>query len=155
MQPDDIRNVLDAVRRKAIDARGGGRPVQSGGDDEPIAWTDPLTGRSLSDTDHMPCHELAIARFRIGQFAVTNAEWACFIAAGGYDDERWWDTADAMRWRRGQLINDARKYNNRWWRRRFKADPTLLEAMVADGSFANLGESVFTYRTMSMRAPAE
>jgi formylglycine-generating enzyme required for sulfatase activity len=86
---------------------------------------------------HVPRHQVAIAPFRIGQFPVTNAEWACFIAAHGYDDERWWATPDAVRWQRGELVNAARKYNNHWWRRRFTADPTLFDSMVSDGSFAN------------------
>lgn len=40
--------------------------------------------------------------FRIGRFPVTNAEYALFIAAGGYDDEQWWDTDAAKAWRRGE-----------------------------------------------------
>jgi formylglycine-generating enzyme required for sulfatase activity len=105
------------------------------GDDEPIEWPMGQSGTSSTVT-HMPRHEVAIAAFQIGRFPVTNAEWACFIGAGGYDDQRWWDTADARCWRRGELVNEARKYNNRWWRRRWKDDPTLFDSMVEDGSLA-------------------
>ncbi len=71
---------------------GGEYPI---GDDDPIAW---LGGTS---TAHMPRHAVGIAPFRIGQFLVTNAEHACFMAAGGYEDERWWDTAAGRDWRPG------------------------------------------------------
>ena len=49
----------------------------------------------------MPRHAVTVAAFHIGQYPVTNAEYACFLAAGGYEDERWWDTAAARDWRLG------------------------------------------------------
>ena len=33
---------------------------------------------------------------------MTNAEWALFMQAGGYDEERWWDTEEARAWQRGE-----------------------------------------------------
>ena len=33
-----------------------------------------------------------LAAFAIGKFPVTNAEWRCFMEAGGYEEERWWET---------------------------------------------------------------
>jgi len=117
-----------------IEIPGGVYPI---GDDEPIEWAEPRTGKSFTDTDHMPRHEVAIAPFRIGQLAVTNAEWACFMRAGGYDEERWWDTTDARRWQRGELANEGPKLNNRTWRRRFKDDPLLFERMVEEGGVPN------------------
>ena len=116
-----------------VGIRGAVYPI---GDDRAIEWPEGKLDAGSSVT-HVPRHHVAIQPFHIGMFPVTNAEWACFMAAGGYGDERWWETADAVRWRRGELVNEARKYNNRWWRRRFRADSTLLESMVADGSFAN------------------
>ncbi|MFN7623715.1 MAG: SUMF1/EgtB/PvdO family nonheme iron enzyme, partial [Acidobacteriota bacterium] len=47
-----------------------------------------------------PAHEVELAAFRIGAFPVTNGEYAQFIAAGGYEDERWWDTPAALSWLR-------------------------------------------------------
>jgi len=44
-----------------------------------------------------------ITAFRVGRFAVVNAEWACFMAAGGYENERWWETEDGRRWRRARV----------------------------------------------------
>jgi len=44
---------------------------------------------------------------------VTNAEYAFFIAAGGYENELWWDTEAARVWRRGEADVDGPK---RDWR---------------------------------------
>ncbi len=52
--------------------------------------------------DERPAHTVELASFQIGQFPVTNAEWALFMQAGGYEDERWWETAVAKAWRRGE-----------------------------------------------------
>jgi iron(II)-dependent oxidoreductase len=43
-------------------------------------------------------HPMDIAPFRIGRAAVTNADFADFVEAGGYDDARWWSEAGG-RWR--------------------------------------------------------
>ena len=43
-----------------------------------------------------------IEPFRIGKYHITNAEYRCFIEAGGYEDERWWDTAESLIWFRGE-----------------------------------------------------
>ena len=37
-----------------------------------------------------PAHDVDLAAYRIGRVPVTNAEWAQFAAAGGYDDPQWW-----------------------------------------------------------------
>jgi iron(II)-dependent oxidoreductase len=45
-----------------------------------------------------PAHEVTIDPFRIDTTPVTNERYAEFVAAGGYDDPRWW-TADGWAWR--------------------------------------------------------
>ncbi len=80
-----------------------------------------------------PAHGVPLAGFAIGAFAVTNAEWACFVAAGGYDDPRWWDTPAAAAWQRGDATAEGARWNYREWRRRFRADPGLAERMRAEG----------------------
>jgi formylglycine-generating enzyme required for sulfatase activity len=52
--------------------------------------------------DEAPVHPVPLAPFALGQCPVTNAEWALFMHARGYEDERWWDTAEAQAWRRGE-----------------------------------------------------
>ncbi|MBL8527944.1 MAG: SUMF1/EgtB/PvdO family nonheme iron enzyme, partial [Burkholderiales bacterium] len=63
--------------------------------------------------DEAPIHEVTLAPFALGQFPVTNAEWRCFMEAGGYDEERWWDTAAATRWQRGEGTADDAKAEDR------------------------------------------
>ena len=65
-----------------------------------------------------PRHLVELAPFHIGQFPVTNAEWACFMAAGGYEDLRWWDTEAAMAWQLGTGTADGSRRGYRIWRRR-------------------------------------
>ena len=45
-----------------------------------------------------PAHTVKLEPFQIGKFPVTNAEYAKFMVAGGYENEQWWDTPDALRW---------------------------------------------------------
>jgi iron(II)-dependent oxidoreductase len=37
-----------------------------------------------------PAHVVDVPAFRIGRVPVTNAEYAAFVADGGYTDDRWW-----------------------------------------------------------------
>ncbi len=113
---------------------GGRYPL---GEDEPFRWNNVRTGELEEDVDHLPRHSVEIQSFQIARFPVTTAEWLCFIRAGGYDDERWWDTPGARAWLRGELANEAVKMNNRAWRQRFKSKPELFDRMVAEGGFPN------------------
>jgi formylglycine-generating enzyme required for sulfatase activity len=85
-----------------------------------------LTCTGFQAGDERPRRRVRLAAFAIGRFPVTNAEYGCFIADGGYADERWWETEQARAWRRGELksgaVDDAL---NAW--RRFKADPGLMQ----------------------------
>ena len=56
-----------------------------------------------------PAHRVSLSEFQIGVFPVTNAEYKKFIDAGGYQDERWWDTDEARAWRRGEGSTDGQK----------------------------------------------
>ncbi|MFM9887298.1 MAG: DUF4062 domain-containing protein, partial [Burkholderiales bacterium] len=58
-------------------------------------------GSDEGDDDERPVHKVELEKFLLGRFPVTNAEYRCFIEAGGYEDEKWWDTEAARRWRRG------------------------------------------------------
>jgi formylglycine-generating enzyme required for sulfatase activity len=53
-----------------------------------------------------PVHEVELTPFALGKFPITNAEWALFMAAGGYDEEHWWDTEDGRRWQAGDPAMD-------------------------------------------------
>jgi formylglycine-generating enzyme required for sulfatase activity len=53
--------------------------------------------------------EVELAPFEMGQFAVTNAEFALFVKSGGYDEERWWETDAAKAWREGKSSSEGQK----------------------------------------------
>jgi formylglycine-generating enzyme required for sulfatase activity len=60
-----------------------------------------------------PAHPVQIAAFEMGVFPVTNAEYGLFMQAGGYNDERWWETEAAQVWRRGEGGNEGQKQSAR------------------------------------------
>jgi hypothetical protein len=72
--------------------------------------------------DEAPVHPVTLVPFALGQFPVTNAEWDLFMQAGqpgqpgGYDNERWWDTAEAQAWRRGEGTAEGMKQEWREYR---------------------------------------
>ncbi|MCA9912993.1 MAG: SUMF1/EgtB/PvdO family nonheme iron enzyme, partial [Anaerolineae bacterium] len=59
--------------------------------------------------DEKPAHTVELAAFQIGKFPVTNAEYALFLAAGGYEDDQWWDTDEILAWLRGEGSTDGQK----------------------------------------------
>ncbi|PPK94555.1 iron(II)-dependent oxidoreductase [Kineococcus xinjiangensis] len=67
------------VARDAVLVPGG--PFRLGADPAVEPW---------ALDNELPQHEVHVPAFRIGRVPVTNAEWAQFCAAGGYEDERLW-----------------------------------------------------------------
>jgi len=65
-------------------------------------------GSQAKDTDvyddEKPSQTVDLASFSIGKWPVTNAEFACFIEAGGYKDEQYWCTELAKRWLKGEDV---------------------------------------------------
>jgi formylglycine-generating enzyme required for sulfatase activity len=76
--------------------------------------------------DEAPVHAVTLAPFALGRFPVTNAEWRLFLGSGGYEDERWWDTAAARAWRRGETTAEGPKQEWRKLRQRLQANPGHL-----------------------------
>ncbi|MGR7024794.1 ergothioneine biosynthesis protein EgtB [Geodermatophilus sp. URMC 62] len=48
------------------------------------------TDEPFSLDNERPAHVVDVPAFRIGRVPVTNAEYAAFVADGGYGDRRWW-----------------------------------------------------------------
>ncbi len=105
------------------------------GDDDPIIWEH--RGTTGSTSAHVPRHEVEVAAFEMARYPVTNAEYACFMAAGGYQDERWWKTEDARRWLRGEIANEGAMMNNRHFRNRFLTEEGLFQRMEEEDGFPN------------------
>lgn len=83
-------------------------------------------------TNELPRHQVDVPTFYIAQFPVTNAEYACFIHAGGYANEKYWQTEAARQWLRGEGESGALKQWLEIWRA-IKQNPKLLEQMRRAG----------------------
>ncbi|MCL4862189.1 MAG: SUMF1/EgtB/PvdO family nonheme iron enzyme [Caldilineaceae bacterium] len=84
--------------------------------------------------DEYPRHAVTLAGYALGRYPVTNAEYACFMAAGGYEEERYW-TAGGRHWRRGEPIPGEEDPADWWmdtWRRR-KQNPQEIEERLRAG----------------------
>lgn len=81
-----------------------------------------------------PVHEVTLPAFGLARRPVTNAEYAHFIVAGGYDDDHWWRTAHARRWRRGEGIHDLIADEWRKKRDNLRRRPTLPVDMLRTGA---------------------
>ena len=75
-----------------------------------IAGGDYTIGDDTSQFNHeRPVHNIPIAPFEMAIYPVTNAEYALFMAAGGYEDEQWWQTVAGKGWLRGESHNQGVK----------------------------------------------
>jgi formylglycine-generating enzyme required for sulfatase activity len=82
--------------------------------------------------DEAPVHAVTLAPFALGMFPVTNAEWRLFMDSDGYEDERWWDTEAAKRWRRGEGTAEDAKKPHRDHRKWLQQDPGRVQQWLAD-----------------------
>jgi formylglycine-generating enzyme required for sulfatase activity len=78
--------------------------------------------------------EMQLPTFAIGQFAVTNAEYQCFMDGGGYKDERWWEDDAARVWRNGEGAAEGLRWPFRESRRLILSwpDSKIKEYLDAD-----------------------
>ncbi len=97
------------------------------------AGTYPIGSDEGIDPDEAPAHGVELAAFHLARFPVTNAEWRLFITAGGYDDERWWETETAQRWRSGEGAAEGTKQGYRDGLLWIHGYPEEYRQMVDDG----------------------
>ncbi len=83
--------------------------------------------------DESPAHAITLDEFVIAQTPVTNAEWALFMAAGGYDNEEWWSTEVAKAWRRGENTDEGPKQQWRENREYIQTNSDVLKSMLSEG----------------------
>lgn len=93
-----------------------------------------MLGREGDEDSGVP-HEVELPGYRIARFPVTVAEYACFLEAGGYQDERWWDTEASRAWQRGEGVDQGERLSRRYWRDRYREIPSALEAFRASGTY--------------------
>jgi len=92
--------MLQALHLRAGDPVRTGRPLPRGR--AGLAGTSVLipggpfvlgvdaTSEPFSLDNERPAHVVDLPAYRLGRVPVTNAEWAGFVADGGYDEPRWW-----------------------------------------------------------------
>ena len=56
-----------------------------------------------------PQQKVVLAGFSLGKWPVTNTEFACFIAAGGYQNEVFWEGELSKRWLKGEDVAGGQK----------------------------------------------
>ena len=91
-----------------------------------------LKRRGIPADDEQPRHPVTLPDFYIGQFPVTNAEYGCFVAAGGYAEARYWATEAAQGWLRGDVEDGVVQQVMDTWRT-IKEDPSVLEQAQRSG----------------------
>ena len=66
--------------------------------------------------DESPPTKVKLTTFQIGKWSLTNAEYACFMAAGGYENEAYWQTDLARRWLAGEEVTGGQfaSWLNAW-----------------------------------------
>ncbi|MCB1908900.1 MAG: SUMF1/EgtB/PvdO family nonheme iron enzyme, partial [Rhodocyclaceae bacterium] len=83
------------------------------------------------EADEAPVHDVELPAFELGSFPVSNAEYRCFVEAGGYDDEAWWHGEAARRWRQ----EGGGEGNKGAWRRhrgKLQEDPGWIDAQLSE-----------------------
>ena len=88
--------------------------------------------------DEGPAHSVELGPFRIGRFPVTNTEWALFMKAEGYDDERWWVTAEDKEWQRGEGTAEGPKRQERENRELFQRNFDQIRGWQQDGRITSV-----------------
>ena len=74
-----------------------------------------------------PAHTVSVPSFYLDTTPVTNAQFAAFIADGGYDDSRWWDPAGwAHRQRAGLSAPLFWRWEGEWVRDSFGLTEPLI-----------------------------
>ncbi|NJP05653.1 MAG: formylglycine-generating enzyme family protein, partial [Chloroflexaceae bacterium] len=84
-------------------------------------WCPVSAGRFwFGDEDEEDLQQVSLPHdFTIARYPTTNADFACFVAAGGYEQEQWW-TPQGWQWRQKQgldrlypgLIAGERRFDN-------------------------------------------
>jgi formylglycine-generating enzyme required for sulfatase activity len=92
-----------------------------------------VVGSEDGYANERPVHPVGLDRFNIARFAVTNAEWRLFMLAGGYDDERWWETDAGRRWRRGEETSEGPKAASREFHRGMQGRFDDIRAWLREG----------------------
>jgi formylglycine-generating enzyme required for sulfatase activity len=94
----------------------------------------PVDEKDTYDDEHPP-FQVELSAFCIGKWPLTNAEYACFMAAGGYQDEAYWLTGLAKRWLKGEDVagGQFQAWLNAW--KYLKSRPNWKEEYEKSGNY--------------------
>jgi len=120
-----LADLLALGRLSAVERAAAGRALARLGDPRPgvglrpdglpdILWCQvpagPFTMGSdkrrdrIADDDELPQHEVDLPAFWISRYPVTNAQFAAFVQAGGYREQRYWAEAEQAKvWADGRV----------------------------------------------------
>ncbi len=104
--------------RPGVTVDGSGRPA--------IDWVEipAVKGFMMGSDDEdaydseKPAYPVDVEAFRISRYPITNAQYRCFIEAGGYKEQRYWQTEASRQWWEGGKADEkliatyAEKYQN-------------------------------------------
>jgi formylglycine-generating enzyme required for sulfatase activity len=68
----------------------------------------------LAEDHEKPSRQVHLAAYWIDVHPVTNAQFALFVAAGGYDDARWWCGA-GLRWKEKENCQQPLQWGQAGW----------------------------------------
>jgi formylglycine-generating enzyme required for sulfatase activity len=85
-----------------------------------------------ADGDERPRHQVEVAHFYLARFPVTNAEYACFIQAGGYDTEDYW-TPTGRQWRQGEVESSGPVEDFLEFYQYYRQNPGAIAQHVKEG----------------------
>ncbi len=91
------------------------------------------------NADERPLTPVPLQAFEMAFAPVTNAEYQCFVNAGGYQDQQWWVGEQARKWLRKGLAMESEMA---WWRPRLQALRERGEAAFVEDLFTGLTPTV-------------
>lgn len=113
----------------------------------PIGFDEPTAFDDATWDNHAPRHDITLNSFQIGRYPVTNAEWAWFMNAGGYEDDRWWaDTKASRDWWNGVGTADAIRQRARSDVHIIQTDPDRIENEFLHGRWTRQEYEYHKYR---------
>jgi formylglycine-generating enzyme required for sulfatase activity len=109
-----VKDRVEIVQRKAaIDQEIASKPTSLSLMPAPFEWVEIPGGRGTMRTDvegvSLP---VPTERYWMAKYPVTNAQYALFVEAGGYDTDRWWtkagwDRKKAEKWTEPRYWSDS------------------------------------------------
>lgn len=85
-----------------------------------MGFTDEEAQRSWEKTS-TPQHAVELPVFQISRYPITNAQFACFVAAGGYETERYWHSCEAAyQWWKGEKADLSLLDDNPDWKKGYE-----------------------------------